>query len=205
MFSSHVLGLKGVFSNILKIKVPLRESIAILCGEGISVQKVSEAAADLGFHTSSFPQSPTVEQKQQLRSWLKGAGGLLVTSNLQFAGMEAPTCVFITKNIVEETGARSGLLRATSRLVVVSYTKDVDLEEVGKRFVVHNSPTLLATIRGERKKKEAEEEEERQAIENEKMRKEQPLAVEVDDAAIGGDFAGIKQLQQRDTSGTLSS
>ena len=37
------------------------------------------------------------------------------------------------------------------------------------------------------------------------MRMEQPLAAEVDDAAKKGDIAGIKQLQQRDTSGTLSS
>merc|ERR1712107_546435 len=109
-----------------------------------------------------------------------GSRGVLVTSNLQFAGMEAPTCVFITKNIVEETGARSGLLRATSRLVVVSYTKDVDMKGVRKRFVVHDP----------RKKHE------------EKMRKEQPLAAEVDNAAKKGDVAGIKQLQQRDTSGT---
>ena len=94
-----------------------------------------------------------------------------MTSNLQFAGMEAPTCVFITRNIVEEIGARSGLLRATSRLVVVSYTKDVDRLEVEKRFVVHDR---------------------------------KPLAAEVDDAAKEGDIAGIKQLQQMDTSGKLS-
>ena len=203
----HSRALREALSVILKLKTSLEEHVVILCGEGISIDKVSQAATKLSHNPTTISLKPNNEeyQQQQLRSWLKGTGGLLVTSNLHFAGMEAPTCVFMTRNIIEETGARSGLLRATSRLVVVSYTKDVDLEEVGKRFVVHNSPTLLATIRGERKKKEAEEEEERQAIENEKMRKEQPLAVEVDDAAIGGDFAGIKQLQQRDTSGTLSS
>ena len=65
-----------------------------------------------------------------------------MTSNLQFAGMEAPTCIFITNNIVEETGARSGLLRATSRLVVVSYAKEVDMKEVKKRFLIHDSPSM---------------------------------------------------------------
>ena len=116
-----------------------------------------------------------------------------MTSNLQFAGMEAPTCVFITNNIVEETGARSGLLRATSRLVVVSYTKGVDMEEVRKRFVVHDTTTIREEMRKEERRKHEE-----------KMRKEQPLAAEVDDAAKAGDIAGIKQLQQRDTSGKLS-
>ena len=133
-----------------------------------------------------------------------------MTSNLQFAGMEAPTCVFITKNIVEETGARSGLLRATSRLVVVSYTKDVDLEGVGKRFVVHDTTTIREEMRKEEKwkyeemRKEEMRKEERRKHE-EKMRKMEPVAAEVDDAAKKGDIARIKQLQQTDTSGTLSS
>ena len=70
-----------------------------------------------------------------------------MTSNLQFAGMEASTCVLITNNIVEETGARSGLLRATARLVVVSYTKDVNLEEVKKRFWVHDSIPTRKVLR----------------------------------------------------------
>ena len=138
-----------------------------------------------------------------------------MTSNLQFAGMEAPTCVFITRNIVEEIGARSGLLRATSRLVVVSYTKDVDTEEVRKRFVVHDTTTIREEMRKEEKRKHEEKrkeemrkheemrKEERRKHE-EKMRKMEPVAAEVDVAAKKGDIAGIKQLQQRDTSGTLS-
>merc|ERR550519_1004771 len=109
----------------------------MLCGEGVSVEKVSQAVAQLGFNPTSFPQSPTAGQKQQLQTWLRGATrGILVTSNLQFSGMEASTCVFITNGLVEETGARSGLLRATSRLVVVSYTKDIKREEVKMHFLV---------------------------------------------------------------------
>ena len=195
----HSEGLRGALSVILKLKTSLEEHVVILCGEGISVDKVSQAVTKLSYNPTTISLKPNNEeyQQQQLRSWLKGTRGLLVTSNLHFAGMEAPTCVFMTRNIIEETGARSGLLRATSRLVVVSYTKDVDLEEVGKRFVVHYPPTLLGTIRGERKRKKKEAEEKRrreeeekrqnedermQAIEkrreeNEKMRKEQPLAV----------------------------
>jgi len=196
------LCLNEVFSNILKIKVPLRESIVILCGEGISVQKVSEASAGLGLHSASFPQSPTAEQKQQLRSWLKGAGGLLVTSNLQFAGMEAPTCIFITNNIIKEIGARSGLLRATSRLVVVSYTKDVNIEEVWEGFVLRDSTTIREEMRKEERRKHEEIRIEERRKYEEKMRKMEPVAAEVDDAAKKGDIAGIKQLQQRVRSGT---
>merc|ERR1719447_331358 len=151
---------------------PLPEHVVILCGKDVSVDNVSNAVVVFGFNPICFPPTPTTEQKQQLKTWLSGPNGLLVTSNLQFAGMEAPTCVFITKNIIEETGARSGLLRATSRLVVVSYTKDVDLLEMRKRFVVH-SPT-------EEKRKRAAE----------------ILAAEVNAAAEKGDLARMKQLQQ---------
>ena len=63
-----------------------------------------------------------------------------MTSSLQFVGMEASTCVFITENIVEETGVRSALLRATARLVVVSFTRGIDREEVLKRFLVKETP-----------------------------------------------------------------
>ena len=59
-----------------------------------------------------------------------------MTSNIQFSGMEAFSCVFITQNITEEAGARSGLLRATTRLLVISYAEVVDYEEVKRHFSV---------------------------------------------------------------------
>jgi len=99
---------------------------------------------------------------------------LLVTSNLQFAGMEASTCVFITKKLVEETGVRSGLLRATTRLVVVSYSEDIHPEEVTKRFLVKDKTGII----------------------------EKWIRKEVDSAAKKGDIACVKQLQLLETSGT---
>ena len=66
-----------------------------------------------------------------------------MTSNIQFSGMEASSCVFITNNLVDEIGVRSGLLRATTRLVVVSYTKDVSMEEVKKRFLVQDTQNIV--------------------------------------------------------------
>ena len=163
-------GLKEALSVILKLKTSLEEHVVILCGEGISVDKVSQTATKVSHNPTTISLKPNNEeyQQQQLRTWLKGPGGLLVTSNLQFAGMEAPTCVFITRDIVKETGARSGLLRATSRLVVVSYSKDIDMLELRKRFVVHDS----TTIREERKKKEAAEEEKRRREEERRKAEE---------------------------------
>merc|ERR1712107_315475 len=125
-----MLGLHGALLQILRLKAPLVENVVVLCGDGVSLAKVSQAASKHGYNNIVFSQAPSDHEKKQLQAWLKGAGGLLVTSNLQFAGMEASTCVFITKNIVEETGARSGLLRATARLLVVSYAKEVDMKEV---------------------------------------------------------------------------
>ena len=173
---NHSEGLKEALSVILKLKTSLEEHVVILCGEGISVDKVSQTATKLSHNPTTISLKPNNEeyQQQQLRSWLKGTGGLLVTSNLQFAGMEAPTCVFITRDIVKETGARSGLLRATSRLVVVSYSKDVDMLDLRRRFVVHDS----TAIREERKKKEAAEEEKRRREEEQRRQEEERRTAE---------------------------
>ena len=154
----------------------------ILCGDGISLEKVFQAANKHGFNKVVFSPAPSDHEKKHLETWLKGAGGLPVTSSLQFAGREASTCIFITNNIVEETGARSGLLRATARLVVLSYSKDVNLEEVKKRFLVVD----LTTIK-----------------EKERVKKEQPLAAEVDSAAKKGDIERVKQLQQLESGGIV--
>ena len=111
-----------------------------------------------------------------------------MTSNLQFSGMEASTCVFITRKLVEETGARSGLLRASTRLVVVLYSEDVDPEEAAKRFLVKDKAGIA-----EKKKKEAE-----------RVRNEQPLAAKVDKEAKDANILLVKQLQQSETSGIFN-
>ena len=80
-----------------------------------------------------------------------------MTSNLQFSGMEASTCVFVTNNIVKEIGARSGLLRATARLVVVSFTKDIDIKEVEKHFVVYDMTKTKEEGKHNGKKRKKEE------------------------------------------------
>ena len=160
-YDDYTLAMQETLSKILKLKHQPTEQAVILCGEGISVTKVSEAVNKLKFNPLTFPPTPTEDQKQNLHSWLQGnVGGLLVISNLQFSGMEASTCVFVTNNIVEEIGARSGLLRANTRLVVVSFTKEVDLEEVEKHFVVHDMTKTKEERMDKGKKRKREEEEE---------------------------------------------
>ena len=180
--------LEEALLTTLKIKSPPTEHVVVLCGEGISVTAVSKATVMLGYDPVTYPLTPSELERQQLRVWLKGTGGLLVTSNLQFSGMEASTCVFITRKLVEETGARSGLLRATTRLVVVLYSEDFDPEEAAKRFLVKDKAGVT-----EKKKKEAE-----------RVRNEQPLAVAVDAAARKGNISRVVELQQTETSGIFN-
>ena len=146
------MGLKEALVDVLKMRKNPGEHAVIICGEGISVETVSKTTTKMGFSPTTVSQKPINEkyQHQQLQVWLKSKGGLLVTSDLQFAGIEAPTCVFITNNIIEETGARSGLLRATSRLVVVSYTKDINLEAVRSRFLVRDASKNKVKIADEK-------------------------------------------------------
>ena len=124
-----------------------------------------------------------------------------MTSNIQFSGMEASCCVFITKRLIEETGARSGLLRATTRLVVVSYTEGIDITEIKNRFLVYDTKTIKDAWRGKNGKMKGKKQKQREEA---RMRKEsEPVAMEVDAAAIRGDIFRVKHLQQSDTIGIL--
>ena len=140
------LGLQDALQRVLQLKQPPTEHVAILCGEGVPMNLVSQTVNKLGYCPIMLPSKPSDSDMQQLKGWLLGTGGLLVTSNLQFAGMEAHTCVFITKKISEETGARSGLLRATTRLVVISYSENVKQEEILKHFFVDQTVAVRRKI-----------------------------------------------------------
>jgi len=177
----YMMTMKEVLSNILKLKTnPSEEQAVILCGEGIEVSVVSQAAIKIGYFPVSFPPSnPTSDQRQKLREWLRGGRGLLVTSNIQFSGMETMTCVFITKWLVKETGTRSGLLRATARLIVVSFTEDIEPAEVKKSFLMHDMIGV-----------------------KEMVKKREKLLAEVDNAVKKGNIARARELQKLDTTGT---
>merc|ERR1712203_471089 len=79
----------------------------------------------------------SVQQRADLIQWMEGSGGILVTHNRLFAGMEAPTVVLITKTLgTNETAVRSGMLRAVAKLVVISDRRDTNIEMVEKHFDV---------------------------------------------------------------------
>merc|ERR1712192_128896 len=94
-------------------------------------------------HHYSSPQHAVDEapspdqQRADLIQWMEGPGGILVTHNRLFAGMEAPTVVLITKTLgTNETAVRSGMLRAVAKLVVISDRRDTNIQMVEKHFDV---------------------------------------------------------------------
>ena len=83
------------------------------------------------------------QQRADLIQWMEGSGGILVTHNRLFAGMEAPTVVLITKTLgTNETAVRSGMLRAVAKLVVISDRRDTNIEMVQKHFDVKELPDI---------------------------------------------------------------
>ena len=130
----------------LKLSPSPSEHVVILCGAGIPLPDIRDSVTAAGYSPTTLPPHPTDEQVRDLRTWLRADGGILICRNMQFSGMEAPTCVFITDNLAEETAARSGLLRATARLVVVSYSTGLSMEKVREGFLEdHNSCAVFSS------------------------------------------------------------
>jgi len=151
------------FSLTQLLHLPLSEDpaenlpphIAILCGDEIrprevwntidylnikpclydgGVEKYSYATAH---HYPVNGDHSTVQQRADLIQWMEGPGGILVTHNRLFAGMEAPIVVLITKTLgTNETAVRSGMLRAVAKLVVISDRRDTNIKMVEKHFDV---------------------------------------------------------------------
>merc|ERR1719370_1950302 len=81
------------------------------------------------------------QQRADLIQWMEGPGGILVTHNRLFAGMEAPTVVLITKTLgTNETAVRSGMLRAVAKLVVITDVRDAKIKAIEKHFDVIEIP-----------------------------------------------------------------
>ena len=55
-----------------------------------------------------------------MKQWLKGPGGVLVTHNILYCGMEAEQVIMVSKSLNEEPNLRSGLLRAVADLIFIS-------------------------------------------------------------------------------------
>ena len=77
------------------------------------------------------------KQKANFLQSLEGKGGILVTHNRLFAGMEAPTVIFITKTLgPNETAVRSGMLRAVAKLIVITDSADANIKNIEEHFDV---------------------------------------------------------------------
>ena len=139
-------------------KDPMPPHIVVLCGDQISPKEVADSIDFLhiqpllydggvesyGYATAHhYPQEQREpgqlnKQKVDLDQWLKSTGGILVTHNRLFAGMEAPTVILITKTLgTNETSVRSGMLRAVAKLIVITDVKDANKEEIEKHFEIH--------------------------------------------------------------------
>ena len=60
-----------------------------------------------------------------------------MTHNRLFAGMEAPTVIFITKTLgPNETAVRSGMLRAVAKLIVITDSADAKIQNIEEHFDV---------------------------------------------------------------------
>merc|ERR1719507_520417 len=138
--------------------------IAILCGDSIQPREVWKTIDYLNIrpclydggveayryataHHYPVPENPsndefsTVRQRPNLLQWLEGKGGILVTHNRLFAGMEAPTGILITKTIgTNETAVRSGMLRAVAKLIVITDTTDSNVTNIEEHFDVARMP-----------------------------------------------------------------
>ena len=142
----------------------LSPHIVILCGDGIPPREVWKTIDYLNIqpvlydggveayryataHHYPIQENPsndefsTVKQKANLLQWLEGTGGILVTHNRLFAGMEAPTVILITKTIgTNETAVRSGMLRAVAKLIVITDTTDANVTNIEEHFDVTHMP-----------------------------------------------------------------
>ena len=124
--------------------------IAVLCGNWISPRKVagllpSPTLYDAGVEEYGyqgdprlFPASERREQRQSVRRWLTGRGGLLVTHGGAYNGLEAPVVILVVKDLGYGGGVRSDMLRAVGQLIVIANSDGVVEEEVKKQFDVTN-------------------------------------------------------------------
>ena len=142
--------IKRSLQHTLDHLVPTNSHTAILCGCGISPQLVASLISNIAmlydggveeYKGNGRPimraKSKRYEQRPDLERWLT-TGGLLVTHEMLFRGMEAPSVVYITRSPAYVAGARSGLMRAVASLALITDTRYAEEEEIGDTFdIVH--------------------------------------------------------------------
>ena len=150
----HTVVLCGIDISPKKLTEKLLENskvpLAFVNGEGVKTAKTLTEGAlkrnqipltlyDGGVNTYDERSVPSLhaastkkDQKGSLKQWLTGSGGVLVTHNLLFCGMEADVVIMISKNLNEEPNLRSGLLRAVAGLVFISGSGMSDKKKRGE-------------------------------------------------------------------------
>ena len=138
--------------HILHIN-PQEEQLVILIGNGIDLYKGDNhlieqlksvypenclAVYDAGVREYDSYKKPvryelseeeSKIQEDNVRDWLRGdRKGILVTHNHLFAGLEAPSVVYITRAIDDRYEERSALMRAVGRLVIIQKVYNFQLK-----------------------------------------------------------------------------
>ena len=75
------------------------------------------------------------EERNGVVLWLH-KGGIIVTHTHLFVGMESQNIIWVTKSMGNNVLARSNVMRAVSRLVIVTSSKSVKTDAVKKYFTV---------------------------------------------------------------------
>ena len=137
------------FKNLL----PLSSHTAVLCSDGINPQKVAALFTtttilyDGGVERYGSDGRPsfihlkddrlcgTRDQRPGLERWL-ATGGLLVTHERLFRGMEAPTILYITSHPGSSSGVRSSMMRAVASLVIIARDSAAKKDVLGENFEV---------------------------------------------------------------------
>ena len=144
--------LAKALKTILKIPNPVTQQIVIICGCYISPLTVGSivgqyypvvAVYDGGVKEYDYKESATyhshnpAQQRADAVTWLRH-GGIMITHGSLFAGMECGTVVLVTRDMGYSGQARSNLMRAVSRLVVVTDSDHVKQDGLEKHFTVQN-------------------------------------------------------------------
>ena len=83
------------------------------------------------------PLSPSQHSEELggAEEWLH-KGGVLVTHGELFSGMECPTVVLVIQDMGQSILARSNMLRAVARLVIIADIAHAKTEAIKKHFTV---------------------------------------------------------------------
>ena len=139
-----------------------RPHVAILCGVSISPRLVAKhlqlqgtTVYDAGvkyfdgygnpkYHKSTDNDT----QRKSVATWLTGKGGLLVTHNSLFNGMEVGYAIYVTRRLTD-MGSRSALLRAIGALCVVTDSFVAKEDSLGRNFTVVTCSDICECLKEE--------------------------------------------------------